>query len=63
MGRRQKGKGSKRRKSWHRGHPELERFDKAMRRLPDVKSGGDPTEGRPEPLRRDGGPSRLHYET
>lgn len=60
MNRRQKGKGSKRRKRWHRGRGEARLFDRALTELPDVASGADPTTGEPIPLRRDSGPSRLH---
>jgi hypothetical protein len=60
MGKRQKGKGSKRKKGWHRGRVEADLFEELMARLPDVNSGADPTEGAPVPLRRDSGPSRLH---
>jgi len=61
--RRQKGKGSKRRKGWHRGQVEADRLERALRLLPDVCSGADPTDGEPVPLRRDSGSSRLHGDT
>lgn len=60
---RQKGKGNKRKKSWHRGRGESRRFAKTMRQLPDVGSGADPTTGAPIPLRKDSGPSRLHGDS
>lgn len=63
MTRRQKGKGSKRRKSWHRGPTEARRLAKALQRLPDLHTGADPTQAAPTPLRRDSGPSRLHGDT
>lgn len=55
---RHKPKGLKRRKNWHRGKGEARRWQRTE--LPDVGSGADPTTGAPTPLRRDGGPSKLH---
>lgn len=51
MGRRQKGKGKKRRKSWHR-RSEVGRFYRDP--LPEVGSGADPTLGAPIKLVRTG---------
>lgn len=53
---RQKGKGYKRRKSWHRGRAEAERWVRT--RLPEVDSGANPTDGTPNPLRRQGRQNR-----
>lgn len=50
MGNPQKGKGHKRRKQWHRGRGEAQRWQ--LLRLPDVGSGADPTSGGPEPVHR-----------
>jgi hypothetical protein len=54
--RRQKHKGPKRPKHWHRGAGEARRW--ARIRLPDVGSGADPTTGLPEPNPRRKGPAR-----
>jgi len=48
--RRQKHKGRKRPKHWHRGAGEARRW--AVLRLPDVGSGADPTSGAPQPRNR-----------
>lgn len=53
---RQKGKGNKRRKSWHRGGSEARRWQRTQ--LPEVDSGADPTEAEPLPLRRKGHQNR-----
>lgn len=58
MGKPQKGKGNKRRKSWHRGKAAARHQARALDRLPDVGSGADPTEGAPQPLRRVGSKNR-----
>lgn len=52
MSRRQKGKGYKRSRSWHRGRSEAFRWRSV--RLPDVRSGADPAAGAPRALRRNG---------
>jgi hypothetical protein len=44
---RQKGKGKKRRKSWHRGHGEAQRWNAVERQLPDVGSGAHPADATP----------------
>ena len=49
MGRAQKGKHHKRRRSWHRGRVEARRWLQVD--LPDGGSGADPT-GAPTPLQR-----------
>lgn len=54
MGRRQKGKNHKRKKSWHRGGVERHKYARATRRWPEGTFGGDPTSGAPIPLRRGG---------
>jgi hypothetical protein len=59
--RRQKGKGSKRLKSWHRGRGEARRWRTVARRLPELGTGADPTAGEPVPYPR--GPSRMHGDT
>ncbi len=56
MGHRQKGKGAKRRKGWHRGRVEGRRWLHSQ--IPDVRSGADPTTGTPSPPRRVGGRNR-----
>jgi hypothetical protein len=48
--RRQKHKGRKRPKHWHRGAGEARRW--AALRLPEVGSGADPTTGAPQPRGR-----------
>lgn len=58
MSARQKGKGRKRRKAWHRGTVEAWRWEKALRGLPVVGTGTDPAEGGPGPLRRVGNQNR-----
>jgi hypothetical protein len=45
MGHRQKGKGNKRRKSWHRGRGEARRWDRAMRRWRRVDTTAPPASG------------------
>lgn len=50
--RRQKHKGLKRPKSWHRGAVEARRW--AATQLPDVGSGANPTAGTPRPRRSKG---------
>jgi hypothetical protein len=63
MGRRQKGKGSKRRKSWHRGHGEARRCADIEGAWPELDTDAGPVPSAPVPLRRDSGPSRLHWDT
>lgn len=46
--RRQKPKGRKRPREWHRGQGEADRWDATP--LPDVASGADPTTGEPMPV-------------
>lgn len=58
MSRPQKGKGHKRRKSWHRGPSARRQHTRALSNLPDVGSNANPTEGRPLPIRRVGSKNR-----
>lgn len=58
MGHRQKGKGAKRRKSWHRGKSQGGRWLGIMRRWPDLGVEPDPALAQHGDARR-GGPSRL----
>lgn len=53
---RQKHKSKKRPKTWHRGRAEARLWSASE--LPDVGSGADPTQGRPDPLRRQGKQNR-----
>jgi hypothetical protein len=54
--RRQKGKGTKRPKSWHRGRPEARRWTHTQ--LPALDTGADPTTGGPTPLHHQRGPGK-----
>jgi hypothetical protein len=57
---RQKGKGHKRPKAWHRGAGEARLWRSAD--LPDVATGADPTAGAPTPLTNRRSPAaRRHH--
>lgn len=58
MSKQQKGKGKKRKKSWHRGEVAESRFKRAIHQLPKPDPSVDYTQAAPQPIRRVGGQNR-----